>query len=127
MRACFDAGATATGATVNVEWGAVDYLDLNTNWPLAEQFQTNAETLGRKFLPLDKLPAGSAGSTDMGNISYRLPSIHPMLAAALCHAYQEEGGASCVPDTLRFAAIGGAILTQLRMQAGWSHRRALCV
>jgi hypothetical protein len=30
-------------------------------------------------------------------------------AAALCHAYQEEGSASCVPDTLRFAAIGGAI------------------
>jgi hypothetical protein len=30
-------------------------------------------------------------------------------AAAVCHVYQEEGGASCVPDTLRFAAIGGAI------------------
>ena len=30
-------------------------------------------------------------------------------AAALCNAYQEEGGASCLPDTLRFAAIGGAI------------------
>lgn len=32
-------------------------------------------------------------------------------AATLCHAYQERGGASCVPDTLRFAAIGGAIGT----------------
>lgn len=32
-------------------------------------------------------------------------------AATLCHAYQEKGGASCVPDTLRFAAIGGAIGT----------------
>jgi hypothetical protein len=30
-------------------------------------------------------------------------------ASALCHAYQEEGGRSCVPGTLRFAAIGGAI------------------
>ena len=30
-------------------------------------------------------------------------------AAALCHAYQEEGSASCVLDTLRSAAIGGAI------------------
>lgn len=31
------------------------------------------------------------------------------LAAVLCRAYQEKGGPSCVPDTLRFAAIGGAI------------------
>jgi hypothetical protein len=30
-------------------------------------------------------------------------------AAILCKAYQEKGSASCVPDTLRFAAIGGAI------------------
>ena len=30
-------------------------------------------------------------------------------ASALCHAYQEEGGRTCVPGTLRFAAIGGAI------------------
>ena len=33
------------------------------------------------------------------------------VAGILCHAYQEEGGPSCVPDTLRFAAIGGAIGT----------------
>lgn len=32
-----------------------------------------------------------------------------ILAATLCHAYQEDGGASCVPDTLRFAAIGAGI------------------
>ena len=32
-----------------------------------------------------------------------------VLAATLCNAYQETGGASCVPDTLRFAVIGGAI------------------
>ena len=30
-------------------------------------------------------------------------------AAVLCHAYQAKGDPSCWPDTLRFAAIGGAI------------------
>jgi hypothetical protein len=30
-------------------------------------------------------------------------------AATLCRAYRESGGASCVPDTVKFAAIGGAI------------------
>ena len=46
------------------------------------------------------------------------------VAAALCRAYQEEGGASCVPDTLRFAAIGGAIGTGagLAIDAARSYR-----
>ena len=30
-------------------------------------------------------------------------------AAALCNAYQAEGDPSCLPDTLRFGAMGGAI------------------
>jgi hypothetical protein len=30
-------------------------------------------------------------------------------AGALCHAYREKDGASCAPDAIRFAAIGGAI------------------
>ena len=29
--------------------------------------------------------------------------------ALICHLYQEEGGPSCLPDTLRVAAIGAAI------------------
>ena len=31
------------------------------------------------------------------------------LGALICNLYQEEGGASCLPDTLRVAAIGAAI------------------
>jgi amidohydrolase len=81
-QACFEGAAKASGCTVEVRWAGVDYLDLNTNWPLAARFQRNAEALGRTFFPLEKLPAGSSGSTDMGNVSYRVPSIHPMLAAA---------------------------------------------
>lgn len=85
VQACFEAGATGSGSTVDVIWSGVDYLDLNTNWPLAERFQRNGEALGREFFPWDKMPAGSSGSTDMGNVSYRVPSIHPMLAAAPSH------------------------------------------
>jgi metal-dependent amidase/aminoacylase/carboxypeptidase family protein len=85
VQACFEGAARATGCTVDVKWAGVDYLDLNTSWPLAARFQQNAEALGREFFPLDKLPAGSSGSTDMGNVSYRVPAIHPMLAAAPRH------------------------------------------
>jgi metal-dependent amidase/aminoacylase/carboxypeptidase family protein len=63
-----------------VNWSDVDYLDLKSNAPLAEVFRTHGEALGRQFL--EPAALGGAGSTDMGNVSHRVPSIHPMLACA---------------------------------------------
>lgn len=80
VQACFEAGAKGSGAELEIRWANVDYLDLNTNWPLADSFQRQGEALGRKFLSPSDL--GGAGSTDMGNVSYRVPSIHPMLACS---------------------------------------------
>ncbi len=85
VEACFRAGATATGCEIEVLWGAADYRDFLYNAPLADSFVANAETLGREFFPWQKLPASMKGSTDMGNVSYRVPSIHPMLASAPPH------------------------------------------
>jgi amidohydrolase len=85
VEGCFRAGAEGTGARLDLEWGDVDYLDIRYNDPLAECFRANAERLGREFFPLEKLPTSVAGSTDMGNVSYRVPSIHPMLASAPPH------------------------------------------
>ena len=76
----FSGRATGSGCEVEINWANVDYLDLNTNWPLANAFQHHGESLGREFLPAKAL--GGAGSTDMGNVSHRVPSIHPMLACA---------------------------------------------
>jgi amidohydrolase len=80
VQACFEAGARGSGCEVEIRWADVDYLDLNTNWPLADAFQRHGEVLGREFMSPEKL--GGAGSTDMGNVSYLVPSIHPMLACA---------------------------------------------
>ena len=82
VQACFEAGATASGCEVDVLWAGVDYLDLNTNWPLADQFQLNAEALGRQFVDKESMWRAAAGSTDMGNVTHMLPGIHPMLASA---------------------------------------------
>ncbi len=79
---CLEAGATATGATAKIVWAPGSYLDLKTNWPLAEQFEKNAQTLERNFFPLEQVPIQTAGSTDMGNVSHIVPSIHPMFASA---------------------------------------------
>jgi amidohydrolase len=85
VEACFRAGALATGCTVEMLWGQADYRDIHLNEPLATAFRRNAESLGREFFPLDRLPSGIQGSTDLGNVSYRVPAIHPMLAAAPPH------------------------------------------
>ncbi len=82
VQACFEAGALSSGCTVEIRWGDTDYLDLKTNRPMAEAFAKNAGALGRAFYPVENIPASFAGSTDMGNVSHRLPSIHPMLAVA---------------------------------------------
>lgn len=82
VQACFEAGALATGCTADIRWAKADYLDMKTSWPIAEAYEANARSLGRDFFPLEKMPSGSAGSTDMGNVSHRVPSIHPMIASA---------------------------------------------
>ncbi len=82
VQACFEAGATGSGCQVEINWAGVDYLDINTNWPLADRFEAHAAHLGRKFMTRAEVESSFAGSTDMGNVSHRLPSIHPMLAAA---------------------------------------------
>jgi amidohydrolase len=85
VAACFRAGSEATGARLDLQWSEVDYLELRDATPLAEAYRSNAESLGREFFPIDKLPPGIQGSTDMGNVSHRVPSIHPMIAAAPPH------------------------------------------
>ncbi len=82
---CLRAGAEATGADCELRWDSVDYLEIRYNDPLATAFRANAEALGREFFPSDRLPPGLQGSTDMGNVSHRVPSIHPMLAASPLH------------------------------------------
>jgi amidohydrolase len=82
VQACFEAGAMGAGCGLEINWSGTDYLDLKTNWPMAEVFKRHAEALDRDFFPVAEIPKGFAGSTDMGNVSHRVPSIHPMLAAA---------------------------------------------
>jgi len=85
LEGCLRAGAEATGCDVEIRWDPADYLEIRYNEPLARAFRENAEALGREFFPYERLPAGLQGSTDMGNVSQRVPSIHPMLASSPLH------------------------------------------
>ena len=127
VQSCFEAGAKGSGCEVEVNWANVDYLDLNTNWPLAELFQEHAESLGREFIPYEEAVKFGAGSTDMGNVSHRLPSIHPMLAVAppnvVIHnpefakwAASEKGDAAIIDGAKALALTAADFLLSTELQ-----------
>lgn len=95
--ACFAAGAAASGARAELVWGNVVYLDVKHNDALSHAFADNAGELGLSMADPADFPS-SYISTDMGNVSYRLPSIHPMLAVAPPHISIHH------PDFARYAA-----------------------
>jgi len=78
--ACFHAGALASGAEMSTRVVGEDYSDMWTNPAMAAAYQANLEGLGRT---ITTAPAALiSGSTDMGNVSKLVPSIHPMIGIA---------------------------------------------
>lgn len=75
--ACFDAAALATGCTHEVMKRGHTYTDMISNSVMTELYASNSEALGRPMPRQEGPPMG--GSTDMGNVSHVVPSIHPML------------------------------------------------
>jgi len=77
---CFTGAATASGARLEYKWGDIRYAPLRNNLSLAQLFSQNMQSLGRKVKLSD--PTKVFGSTDMGNVSQLVPSIHPSVAIA---------------------------------------------
>jgi amidohydrolase len=78
--AIFHAAAAATGTEVELEWNATPvYLPVRTNRPLAARYVAALAERGRDVALIAPVPAGS---TDMGNVSVRVPAIHPKLAVS---------------------------------------------
>jgi amidohydrolase len=76
---CFAAAAGATGCTYSVVDQGHAYDDLITDPLLAELFDANATELGRTMRRGSDEGVVASGSTDMGNVSHEVPSIHPMI------------------------------------------------
>jgi amidohydrolase len=78
---CLESGATAAGCTMHHEWLDPAYDDMVDNTVLLDRYSAHAARLGRH--PVDPTPEQTVvGSTDMGNVSQIVPSIHPMIQAA---------------------------------------------
>ena len=78
--ACFDAAALATGCRVEVKPIGHPYTDIAPNPVMADLYSANSEALGRPMKRMADFDPAGAGSTDMGNVSYEVPSLHPMLS-----------------------------------------------
>lgn len=79
----FTAAATMTGTSVEIGWDPTPvYLPVRNNAPLAARWASNVAEVGRRSLPLGVIPEALTGSTDLGNVSVRVPAIHPTLAIA---------------------------------------------
>ncbi len=112
VRACFEAGAAATGATLEVESLGPPYSEFTHDLDLVDKYRKNAESLGRSF---DPTPRKGAGSTDMANVSLLMPTIHPMLGLDSGSAvnHQPEFAAYCRTPVADEAAVQGALAMAL--------------
>jgi amidohydrolase len=79
--ACLEAGAHASGCSMEHHWKDPAYADMVDDPWLLDRWCAHSAALGRT--PEDPEVDGAVvGSTDMGNVSHLVPSIHPMIAVA---------------------------------------------
>jgi amidohydrolase len=104
---CFEAGAVATGCTLEIEPRGPAYSEMRPDETMVRAYRANAEAIGRTF---PEVP-WSGGSTDMANVSLRFPTIHPMLGLDSLPAvnHQPEFTAACVTPTADRAVRDGAL------------------
>jgi amidohydrolase len=79
--ACLEAGAVAAGCTASYEWMEPVYADLVDVDPFIDLYVANIERFGRTVYDHKMFPQ-LVGSTDMGNVSYLVPSIHPIIGVS---------------------------------------------
>jgi amidohydrolase len=108
---CFEAGALATGAHLEIFGSRPPYAQVRHDPTMAALYRRNAEALGRVFPDVSEAQQRSGGSTDMGNVSLALPSIHPMIGINSLPAvnHQPEFTAHCITEAADRAIVDGAL------------------
>ena len=104
---CFEAGALATGAALDLELVAPDYSQMEHDPELVDVYRKNAHDAGRPA-PVDD---AMTFSTDMGNVSLAIPSIHPCIGIETAGAmnHQPEFTAACINASADRAVLEGSL------------------
>jgi amidohydrolase len=125
---CARAAAMASDVEIAIEVRN-GYRDMVNNMALARRFGEHMRALGRPARERD--PSVGAGSTDMGDVSHVVPSIHPWLAIvdegeALCHEHRfAEAAASDRGFTSALVAAKSMARTALDLLADAELRSAV--
>ena len=108
---CLEAGALATGATIEIVDVEKPYAQMEHDSEIAAVYKRNAEALGRVFPSIGAGAERFAGSTDMGNVSLAMPAIHPMIGINSWPAanHQPEFTEYCATEIADKAVIDGAL------------------
>lgn len=118
---CLSSGAVAAGVDVELAWADYFFAEVRSNGTLLELWRSNASAVGRH--PQAPAPGRTVvGSTDMGNVSQVVPSIHPMIAVSPPEvAIHTEGFAACArgPDGDRGVIDGAKTLAAVAIDY-WS-------
>ena len=108
---CFEAGAIASGAKLEILGGEKPDAEVRHDPRLAALYGANAIAAGRFFPDLGSALDRGTGSTDMGNVSLAMPSIHPFIGIDCLPAvnHQPEFAAHCVTPVADRAVYEGAL------------------
>jgi len=108
--ACFEAAAQSSGCRLEIEYEGEPYVDLISNPVMTALFAANCIALGRSMPTFADSGIETSASSDMGNVSHVVPSIHPSLAIeteAVNH--QPEFAAATVTPSGERALRDGAL------------------
>jgi amidohydrolase len=109
--AAFEGAAIATGCSVEVKPKGHPYTDMVVDPVMADLFAENSASLGRPMHRASEYDPSAAASTDMANVSYEVPSIHPMLdiKAAPAVNHQKEFASHTLTPTGEASIRDGAL------------------
>lgn len=107
---CFEAGALATGSSLEITPESKPYAEFRTYRPALDAYVRNAEELGRTFGRDPVARRMNRASTDMGNVSQLVPAIHPYVGIGSLPAlnHQPEFAAHCVGGDAEKALLDAA-------------------
>ncbi|MEV0686995.1 M20 family metallopeptidase [Nocardia sp. NPDC050378] len=107
---CFEAGAIATGATLDIAAESKPYAEFRTYQAGLDSYVRNAQRLGRVFDTDSPARRMNRASTDMGNVSQVVPAIHPYIGINSLPAlnHQPEFTAACVGGDAEKAILDAA-------------------
>ena len=124
--ACLEGGARAAGCRMEYRATCPEYSDLRTNAPMAELYRENMTRLGRQVQE-DSDARSVVGSTDMGNVSHLVPSIHPIIKVSpsdVAIHTAEFAGWAAAPEGDK-AVVDGAKALAMTIADLWARPEAL--